>query len=157
MDKKWQQALEKMTYGIYVLTTCDNKDINGMIATWVTQISYDPPMIMVAIHPNRFSHHLIEKSGHFVLHILEKDQITLLSRFKRSDPLAKFDSIKWTRGKTGCPILEACIAYLECKVKANYRPGNHTVFIGEIMDARVFSNVMPLSTFDYSGVYIGKD
>jgi flavin reductase (DIM6/NTAB) family NADH-FMN oxidoreductase RutF len=157
MDKKLQQALEKMTHGIYVITTCDDNNINGMIASWVTQVSYEPPMVMVAIHPSRFSHHLIEKSGHFVLHILAKEQINLLSRFKGSDPSAKFHSIKWTRGKTGCPILETCIAYLECRVKANYNPGNHSLFIGEIIDALVFSNVMPLSTFDYHGVYTGKD
>ncbi|MEJ2286300.1 MAG: flavin reductase, partial [Desulfobacterales bacterium] len=38
-----------MTYGIYVLTSCHQQEINGMIASWVSQVSYTPPLIMVAV------------------------------------------------------------------------------------------------------------
>ena len=58
-----------MANGIYVLTTRLDDTINGMIASWVTQISYAPPLIMVAIHPNRYSHTLIDKSGVFALNV----------------------------------------------------------------------------------------
>ena len=51
MKEDWVQALGKMTYGIYVLTTCDEDEVNGMIASWVSQVSYDPLLIMVAVHP----------------------------------------------------------------------------------------------------------
>ena len=67
MKDAWIQALGKMTYGIYVLTTCDKEEINGMIASWVSQVSYDPLLITVGVHPNRYSHHLIEQSGRFAL------------------------------------------------------------------------------------------
>ena len=157
MDKAWLQTLGKMPYGIYILTTFYKEEINGMIASWVSQISYDPPMIMVAIHPNRYSHHLIEQSGYFALHVLSQDQTDLIERFKGPDPLAKFASVHWVRGEKGCPIIKACVAYMECKVKASYNPGNHTLFIGEIKDARVFSDEEVLSTFDYAGMYVGKD
>ena len=59
MDERWLQALGSMTYGIYVLTTHHEEKINGMIASWVSQISYDPPLVMVAVHPNRYSRQLI--------------------------------------------------------------------------------------------------
>ena len=63
MKDKWIRALGSMTYGIYVLTSFYEEEINGMIASWVSQVSYDPLLIMVAVHPNRYSHNLIDKSG----------------------------------------------------------------------------------------------
>ena len=74
MNKKWVEAFAKMTYGIYVLTSKAGEAVNGMIASWVSQVSYDPPLIMVAVHRNRYSHQLIEKGGCFTLHILSVDK-----------------------------------------------------------------------------------
>jgi len=157
MEKAWLQILDKMTYGIYVLTTSYGEKMNGMIASWVSQVSYDPPMVMVAIHPNRYSYHLIRQSGYFALNVLARNQTDLLGRFKGPDPAAKFASIHWVRGKKGCPTLKECVAYMECEVKASYHPGNHTLFIGEVEDAQVFSKDDPLTTSDYAGVYLGKE
>jgi len=158
MKSTWQEALGKMTYGIYVLTTSVKEEINGMIASWVSQVSYDPPLIMVAIHPNRYSHHLVRQSGHFALHLLGQNQTDLLERFKGPDPSAKFTSINWERGETGCPILQDCLAYIECDVKTIISPGNHTLFIGEVKEAQVFSELdVPFTSLDYRGVYQGKD
>ena len=157
MEQTWLQALGKMTYGIYVLTTRHKSEINGMIASWVSQISYDPPMIMIAVHSNRYSNNLIRQSGYFALHVLARGQTDFLERFKGPDPESKFESVSWVEGKTGCPILKECVAYMECEVIADYSPGNHTLFMGEVKSAQIFSNREPLSTLDYSGMYIGKD
>ncbi|MCP4350635.1 MAG: flavin reductase family protein [Desulfobacterales bacterium] len=48
------------------------------------------------------------------------------------------------------------IAYLECKVKASCNPGNHTLFIGEVVNSGFISDKTPLSSADYEGVYLGK-
>ena len=74
MKKEWLSAFGHMTYGIYVLTARFENTINGMIASWVSQVSYDPPLIMVAVHSNRYSHHLLEKGHAFALHVLDKSQ-----------------------------------------------------------------------------------
>ncbi len=156
MKHEWIQAFGKMTYGIYVLTTYYKEEINGMIASWVSQVSYDPLLIMVAVHPNRYSHRLIEQSGCFALHVLDKRQTAIMSRFKGLDPQAKFSSFQWEKGETGCPIVRDCIAYLDCRLKTSYAPGNHTLFIGEVVDGQIFSQGDPLSTSDYDGVYLGR-
>jgi flavin reductase (DIM6/NTAB) family NADH-FMN oxidoreductase RutF len=157
MEKTWLRALGKMTYGIYVLTARHKSEMNGMIASWVSQISYDPPLLMIAVHPNRYTNKLIRQSGHFTLHVLAKEQKDLLERFKGPDPESKFESIGWTEGKTGCPVLKDCVAYMECEVTEVHGPGNHTLFMGKVIDARFFSEKKPLSTLDYSGTYLGKD
>ena len=111
---------------------------------------------MVAVHPSRYSHHLIEKSGCFALHVLAAGQSNLLGRFKGPDPKAKFSSVQWQRGQTGCPILKECMAYFECRVTAGYAPGNHTLFLGEVLEAQVIGRGNILSSLDYDGVYLGK-
>ena len=156
MDKKWVEAFAKMTYGIYVLTSKTGEAVNGMIASWVSQVSYDPPLIMVAVHPNRYSYQLIEEGGCFALHILSDGQADFLARFKGPDVNHKFSGLNWTTGLTGCPILSDCLAYFECELKTHYRPGNHTLFIGEVIRAGSLKEGKPFTSMDYNGVYLGK-
>ncbi|MDX1707589.1 MAG: flavin reductase family protein [Desulfobacterales bacterium] len=157
METKCIEAFAKMTYGIYVLTSTAGEALNGMIASWVSQVSYDPPLIMAAVHPNRYSHQLIEKGGGFALHILSDTQTDFLARFKKPDVKQKFSALNWTTGQTGCPILSDCLAYLECELKVTYRPGNHTLFIGEVVAAGSgHAGGHQLTTMDIDGVYLGK-
>jgi flavin reductase (DIM6/NTAB) family NADH-FMN oxidoreductase RutF len=156
MKKELLTAFSHMTYGIYVLTVKNNDVLNGMIASWVTQVSYEPPLIMVAVHPNRYSHNLIEKTNTFALHVLHKSQKDMLKRFKGSDPGKKFTGLSWETKKTGAPILKDCIAWFELQVKERHDPGNHTLFIGEIVNSGVNAAGTPLCTFEYDGMYIGK-
>lgn len=152
------EALGRLSYGLYVLTSFHGDEMNGMIASWVSQISHAPFLIMAAVHPHRYTHHLIEQSGYFALHILSKDQKDFLQRFKGPDPGAKFEGLAWQKGETGCPVFEECIACLECAVKKTLSPGNHTLFIGEVQCARMKrKSEIPLTSLDYNGFYLGRD
>ena len=157
METELQQNLAHMTYGIYVLTTRFADAINGMIASWASQVSYRPPLIMAAIHPNRYTHHLVAQSGCFALHILARHQKELLARFKGPHPEEKFASLQWTEGITGCPVLKDCIGFMECRVVERLAPGNHTLFVGEVVRAQFHAADTPLCTLDYEGCYLGKD
>jgi len=156
MDQKLIAAFGKMTYGIYVLTCAHENEINGMIASWGSQISYEPPMIMVAVHPNRYTHHMMSQSRSFGLHVLSKDQKDFLTRFKGPDPKEKFASLQWHMGKTGAPLLADCLARMECEIVSSCAPGNHTLFFGKVIDGEMFSDKAPLTTGDYAGRYLGK-
>lgn len=145
-----------MTYGIYILTTRLESAINGMIVSWVSQVSYDPPLFMVAVHCNRYTHGLLVKSGYFALHILSRDQKELLDRFKGPVAREKFEAIAWEDGVTGCPILTDCIGCIECCITRSLAPGNHTLFIGEVVNAVFNAEKRPLCTLDYEGCYLGK-
>ena len=156
MKKEWLSAFGQMTYGIYVLTTRVDDTVNGMIASWVTQVSYYPPLVLAAIHPDRFSHGLIEKSGSFGLHVLDRSQKEMLKRFKGPDPLKKFSGIAWEYGKTGTPLIKDCLAWFEVKVVERIQPGNHTLYIGEVVDCAAVNEGTALCTLAYDGLYIGK-
>ena len=156
MKEEVLKNMAHLTYGIYVLTTRFEETINGMIASWVSQVSYEPPLIMVAIHPGRYTHQLLAQSGYFALHILAREQKAFLSRFKGPVPADKFESIPWKEGVTGSPILADCIGCLECRVRQRLAPGNHTLFIGEVVNAVFNIEKTPLCTLDYEGSYLGR-
>lgn len=156
MKKATLNNMAHMTYGIYILTTRLESTINGMIVSWVSQISYEPPLFMVAIHPNRYSHDLLIQSGYFALHIPSKEKKDLIERFKGPDATEKFASLSWKDGVTGCPILTDCIGFLECRITQSVRPGNHTIFFGEVVHAVFNGKQAPLCTSDYEGIYLGK-
>ena len=157
MKEEWIKALGNMTFGIYVLTSAYEDKINAMIASWVTPVSYEPLLVVTAIHPNRYSHQLVEGSGCFALHSLPADRKDFLQRFKGPDPGAKFDALDWERRKTGCPVLRDSNSCLECTVMDRCSPGNHTLFIGKVVDVHNFADGAPLTTHDYSGIYLGRE
>ena len=70
--------------------------------------------------------------------------------------MAKFSDIEWRKGKTGSPVIRDCIAWFECEVVSSFDPGNHTVFIGKVVDAKTVSENAVMITADYDGAYIGK-
>ncbi len=156
MKKEWMTAFGKMTYGIYVLTSRSGDTRNGMIASWATQVSYEPPMIMAAVHPKRFSHSLLEKNPVFGLHVIDQSQKDLLARFKGPDPVKKFDGIAFETRQTGVPILKNCIAWFELKIREQLSPGNHTLFIGDVINCGCNNDGAPLTTLDYDGMYVGR-
>ena len=157
MIDHWQAAFDRLTYGIYVLTTHSEGIINGMIASWAGQISHAPPLIMAAVHPNRYTREFIEASGVFALHVLERSQTPHLKRFKGPVAAHKFNEIDWHPGQTGCPILEHSLAWFDCRVTQTYRPGNHVLYVGEVIAAGPGIDGEPLTTLDYEGRYTGQN
>ncbi|MFO7803798.1 MAG: flavin reductase family protein [Desulfovermiculus sp.] len=155
--QEWLQALGQMTYGLYVVTAGQGQRIGGMIASWVSQVSYSPPLIMLAVHPKRYTHALIQEGEGFALHVLDRGHKDFLARFKGPDPAEKFSGLEWRAGVTGAPVLADCPAYMECRVVDSMAPGNHTLFVGQIVQAEISTEADLLTSLDYSGMYVGRD
>ena len=155
MHQSFIDTLTHMTYGIYILTTKAGREMNGMVASWVSQVSYEPPLVMVAIRKNRYSHKLILQSGIFALNVVKKGSGMDLSRFKGPRLANKFSGLSVDRKMTGCPIVKDALAYMDCKLKETIGTGDHTLFIGEILDAARLQEGQPMSSQDDSKVYLG--
>ena len=140
-------VLQAVTTGVYVLTAQHQGTVNGTSVAWVTPVSYEPTLIMVSLANVRVSHNLVSKSGYFGLNVLSPDQVELAKHFgfntaRDKDKLA---DVHYTSSNTGIPILEGAFAYIECRVINSYPAGEHTMFIGEVTDARIIrEDVEPL-------------
>jgi flavin reductase (DIM6/NTAB) family NADH-FMN oxidoreductase RutF len=95
MEKAWQDVLDKFHYGIYLITVSSAEGYNGMIASWVTQCSHEPPKIAMAIRKNRLAHQQILESGTFCINVLSKEAVDMIREFKIPDWKKKFDAINY--------------------------------------------------------------
>ena len=133
--------------GISVVTVRSGDKINGMTAAWVTQVSFKPAMIAVSIAPQRYTHGLIKESGYFCINALPVESKNLAKHFGLKSGLKtdKFKGMRYTNALKGSPVLESAYAYLECEVVHAYEAGDHTLFIGTIIDsAELKENANPI-------------
>lgn len=155
MEKSWQDVLDRFHYGIYLVTISADGGHNGMIASWVTQVSHEPPLVALAIRKNRLSHEQIRQSGRFAINILPKNLLSLVKQFKIADWKKKFDSIEYELSPHGSPVINDALGYLDCTVERTIDTGDHTLFIARIVSGKLKRTGDTLSTIEYEGVYRG--
>jgi len=149
-------ALKKITTGIYIVTSKQGSEVNGMVASWISQVSFSPPLVMVAIKQGRRSHLMIEKGMVFGVNILRKEQKGMVSIFKGAiESEKKFSNIPFETKKTGAPIIKDALAFLDCKLTSMITPGDHTIFIGEVLDGGIIKEGTPFSSNDLENIYGG--
>nr|WP_243665895.1 flavin reductase family protein [Vulcanisaeta sp. JCM 16159] len=130
--------------GVAIVTTVYDNEYYGLTVNSFTSLSLDPPLVLIAIDKKLTSHEAINKSNVYAVNILPDDMKDLAIRFATAPREERFRGLKIKTAKTGSPIIEGAIAYLDCKVAAKYPGGDHTIFIGEVIDAQVMNNKLPL-------------
>ena len=139
MDTK-KIALRMIPYGLYVLTAKDDEGhVAAATVNWVTQASFQPPLVVVCVRADSFIHTVLKHSKAFALNILGKEQDSLAYTFFKPDEL-QGDTISgehFRLGVTGSPLLVSTPAFLECEVVDEIEQGDHTVFAGEVVDVGV--------------------
>ena len=125
-----------------VLVSCVGKKgkPNIMPLAWAMPTSHSPPLVAISISPKRYSHALIEKTEEFVINIPTVKIIseTLACGKTSGRDHDKFEETGLTptpAKKVKTPIIKECLAHLECKLHNQFKTGDHTVFIGEIVEA----------------------
>ncbi len=139
MDRQIGEALKKILNGVYIIGAREGERINAMTAVWVTRLSFRPQLVGVAIGHSRFTHPMIKNSGVFSISVLGPEQIGLARHFgfKSGRDTDKFESVSHVTKVTGAPILTEALAYLDCKVVSEHETGDHTFFVGEVLDGAV--------------------
>lgn len=133
-------ALRMIPYGLYILTA-EARDGTVAAATvnWVTQASFEPPLVVVAVKVDSRAHAVILDSGAFALNILGKGQQPVAYAFFKSVEREgqTIGGEKFRKGTTGSPILEAAPAFVECRLVETVKKGDHSIMVGEVVDAGV--------------------
>ena len=135
-------ALRMIPYGMYILTTKsqDGQEVGAATVNWLTQASFAPPLVAVGVKADSSSHQHIRDTGVFAVNIIGKEQINTAFNFFRSHE-REGDSIGGeafeSGAETGCPLLLSSPAWWECRIVGEVAHGDHTVFVGEVMEAGV--------------------
>lgn len=150
MDRK---ALQKISYGMYVVTSGKESRCNGQIANTVFQVTSEPETIAVAINKKNYTYSLLHESRIFAVSILSKSTPLKFVGdfgFRCGRDVDKFEGRNYKVGRTGTRIvLDNAVACLEAEVIKEVDCGTHSIFIGRLVDAEILNDQEPMTYMFY--------
>ena len=147
-----EKALHKLGYGMYIIGSRKGDRMNAQIANTVFQITASPPTIAVSINKKNLTHELIKASSVFSASVICQDaSLPFIGRFgfKSGRDINKLEGVNYKIGVTNVPIvLDNTVAYLEARVVKQMDVGDHTIFVGEVVNAEIIAEKACM-TYDY--------
>lgn len=122
--------------GVTVITTKDKDGaLTGLTANAFMSLSLNPPLVLISVDKGATCYACFELKNGFTVNFLSEDQEEISRRFatKGAD---KFADLKWRAGGNGAAIIEGALGYVECRITECHEGGDHTIVVGEIVDAR---------------------
>ncbi len=139
-DRQRRRLLRTLPYGLYVVSSLAGGRRNAMTLNWASQVSFEPKLVAIGVERTALTHELIESGGAFVLHTIAREDRAVIRKFTKpvSDDAAArtLNGFPYRDGISGLPVLELAVSYLECRVTDRLVCGGHTLFVGEVTDAR---------------------
>lgn len=146
----FSDVLAKIPYGVSVVTMGRGgaQVENGLTISWLSQVSFDPPLLMVAVDKLHYSVDLLRSTKNFCVNLLGDDQVALAARFARQATTGddKLADVAQRPANSGAAILSDAVAYLDCEVASMVEAGDHMIVIGRIEDAAVLRDRPPLTS-----------
>ena len=145
-------ALHKLSYGLFVLTARQDGKDNGCIINTATQLTDTPKRISIAINKQNLTHDMVLATGEFNLSVLSEEAVFWIFQhygFQSGRDADKFANIPETRTENGLRYVDGCANAVICgKVISTVDCGTHTLFIADVTDAKVLSDA-PSMTYQY--------
>jgi flavin reductase (DIM6/NTAB) family NADH-FMN oxidoreductase RutF len=136
-----KEALGRLPYGFYAITSRNGEDVNVMVANWVTQASFTPRLMVLGLQKKSYTHGVISAGGVFAINIFnqeDQDAMTPFAKGRAKKPDKMAEAQYTAAPQTGCPVLAGAAAYVECKVLQMVDVGSdHDIVIGEVIGGDV--------------------
>ena len=120
-DKLRRRVLWTMPYGLYVLGSRAGDRRNGMTANFVTQVATEPKLVGVGITKEAFTHDLVNEGRVFAVNIIDREDRAIVRKFVKPVEVdagaMTLNGFPFHEGRTGAPILDQAVAYLDCEVR----------------------------------------
>jgi flavin reductase (DIM6/NTAB) family NADH-FMN oxidoreductase RutF len=152
-----QTILRLFPYGLHAVTVRTGDDQHAVAAAWVMQVSFTPPMVVVAAESESRCLPMIRDAKAFAVNLLGAEQRELASRLGHGGGPAQKPSGVPTKPApvTGAPVITACLGWLECRLVATMPAGDHTLVLGEVVEAGVEREGLPLTLAETGMKYSG--
>jgi flavin reductase (DIM6/NTAB) family NADH-FMN oxidoreductase RutF len=147
-------ALGRVASGLFVLTARRGEAETGMLASWVQQCSFEPPLVSVAVARGREIAACLTAGALFTLNILDDTQTDMIVHFGRGFAAGEpaFTGLEVERGEGG-PVLADALACLECRVASRCPTGDHELIVGEVLRGRLLGEGHPMVHIRKSGMH----
>ena len=137
-DGQFKAAMSHFVSGVTVVTTEHEGTPYGMTVASFASLSLNPPLVLICIEKSVKTHDALIASEKFGVSILGQEQGDLSGRFATKKIEDKFAGVAVTRGaELGVPLLNGAICTLECKVHSQLPGGDHTIFVGEVVNVGI--------------------
>jgi flavorubredoxin/flavin reductase (DIM6/NTAB) family NADH-FMN oxidoreductase RutF len=139
-DAELEKALGRISGGLYIITAKKGQVASAMLASWVSQASFQPLGFTIAVAKDRAIESLLQVGDRFVLNVLEEGNYQALMKhfLKRFSPGAdRFAGINTQPAENGSPILTDALAYMECEVSSRMECSDHWIVYSTVQSGRV--------------------
>lgn len=144
-QETYRGAMARFTTGVTIITTCTPDGPAGMTASAVASVSLDPLMLLICVGNHLASRSAISDAGAFAVSVLAHGQErTALQFASRCED--KFAGVGF-RTDRGLPVVDGAVAHFSCEVREEVAGGDHTIFIGEVMNCEYDATSDPLVYF----------
>ena len=153
-DHRFREVLGHFATGVTIITATDEGEPVGLAANSFTSLSLDPPLVLFCVGNSSSTWPRIEHAGTFAVNILGEghEELSQLFATRGAD---RFSQTSWHAGVSGAPVLDEAIAYLDCRLEAQYPGGDHTIVVGRVLDLDLREGARPL--LFYRGRYSRMD
>ena len=149
-NSDFDKVLRTFPTGISVVTVGRGGVENGLTVSWASPVSFDPPLFMIAVNRNHYSTEFLDSTKNFVINVLKKDQTGLAGHFAKPSfsDRDKLSGVATREAPSGAAILTDALAYFDCEVIDSHNYGDHTIYIGRVIDAGILGEGDPLTTLE---------
>lgn len=145
-----RRGMRQWASGVTVVTSVFQGERHGMTVSSFTSISLTPPLVLISVEKGRRTHTIIKNSGIYGVTLLCVEQQEISDRFagRIPDHQDRFEGLSTYTLRTGVSFLSGGLAGMDCKVVGAFDVGDHTLFIGEVLDIFIDSGHRPLIYFN---------
>lgn len=155
-SRSFDSALGRIPSGVFILTIGTGSRATGMLASWVMQAGFEPPMVSVGVKLGRYICDWISEGQPFVLNIVREGQKKLLQHFAHGFEPGRpaFEGLDITHCARGVPIIKDALGHLECEPTSHVDSGDHRIFLAKVVRGRLTdSENRPMVHFRKSGAH----
>ena len=168
-----ERVMHEMPYGLYIVGSKEaDGRVNGMMADWVMQVSFQPRLVAVAFEGTSHTLANVRERRYFSVNLLAQDDesMELARRFaqpfsgekvegrkgeERTKVHYKLEDVPHQTSANGCPILDTAMAWFECELVEEQPIGDHVLVVGAVLDGGVLKEVEPMTSHYTGWTYSG--
>ena len=131
-----KKVLRSLTYGLHVLTAIADGEVAAGTVTWLSQASFNPPLVMVGVKADSRLHAVVERAGAFAVNVVDGEHAAVAAAFFRPTQVVgdRINGFAFEPGpQTQAPLLVDLPLWFEAKVVDSIKRGDHTVFVAELL------------------------
>lgn len=131
---EFRKTLSHFAAGVTTVTmVAKDGAYHGITVSSFTSVSLDPPLVLICIDKSTAAHAILPEAGAFCVNFLHENQLHLSNRFAGRDPERSFEDIPTYTAVTGAPVFAESLGYVDCRIINAYDGGDHTIFLGEVV------------------------